>query len=69
MDTRGIFLGVKWPELETDHSPTSNAEVRECMELYLYYLNTPSWRGAQIKHRSNFTFTVTFTKETTNRHK
>jgi len=22
--------------------------------------NTPSWRGAQLKHRDNFTFTFTF---------
>jgi hypothetical protein len=23
--------------------------------------NTPSWRGAQLKHRDNFTFPFTFT--------
>jgi hypothetical protein len=23
--------------------------------------NTPSWRGAQLKHRDNFIFTFTFT--------
>jgi hypothetical protein len=23
--------------------------------------NTPSWRGAQLKHRDNFTFAFTFT--------
>jgi hypothetical protein len=27
------------------------------VELYLHSLNTPSWRGAQLKHRDNFTFT------------
>jgi hypothetical protein len=37
----------------------SNAEVKEWVELYLHYLNTPSWRGAQLKHRDNFTFTFT----------
>jgi hypothetical protein len=26
------------------------------MELYLLSLNTPAWRGAQLKHRDNFTF-------------
>jgi hypothetical protein len=26
------------------------------MELYLHYPNTPSWRGAQLKHSENFTF-------------
>jgi hypothetical protein len=24
--------------------------------------NTPSWRGAQLKHRDNFTFTFAFTQ-------
>jgi len=44
-----ISLGVKWPGHEADHSPPSSAEVRECVELYFYSLNTPSWRGAQLK--------------------
>jgi hypothetical protein len=26
--------------------------------------NTPSWRGAQLKHRDNFTFTFTLTTTT-----
>jgi hypothetical protein len=26
------------------------------VELYLHSPNTPSWRGAQLKHRDNFTF-------------
>jgi hypothetical protein len=41
-----VFIGVKLPELKTDHSPPSSAEVKECVELYLYSLNTSSWRGA-----------------------
>jgi hypothetical protein len=28
------------------------------MELYLHFPNTPSWRGAQLKHRDNFTFFI-----------
>jgi len=24
------------------------------VELYLHYPNTPSWRGAPLKHRDNF---------------
>jgi len=28
------------------------------MELCLHYPNTPSWSGAQLKHRDNFTFTI-----------
>jgi hypothetical protein len=37
-----LSLGVERPGLEADHSPQSNAEV-----------NTPPWRGAQLKHRDN----------------
>jgi len=25
--------------------------------IYLHSPNTPSWRGAQLKHKDNFTFT------------
>jgi hypothetical protein len=39
---------------EADHSLPSNAEVKECVELYLHSPNTPSWRGAQGEHRDNF---------------
>jgi hypothetical protein len=44
---------------EADHSLPSSAEVKEWMELYLHSPNTPSWRGAQLKHRDNFIFTWT----------
>jgi hypothetical protein len=58
----GAFtLGVKRLELEADYSLPSSAEVKEWVELYLHSPNTPSWRGAQLKHRDNFTFTFTFT--------
>jgi hypothetical protein len=53
-----LSLGVKRPGREADHSPPSSAKVKECVELYLHSLYTPSWRGAQLKHRDNFTFTV-----------
>jgi hypothetical protein len=46
-------------EREADHSPPSSAEVKEWVELCLYSLNTPAWRGAQWEHRDNFTFTFT----------
>jgi hypothetical protein len=49
-------MGVKRPGRETDHSPPSSAEVKEWVELYLHSPNMPSWRGAQLKHRDNFTF-------------
>jgi hypothetical protein len=41
MSTRGPFPGG-----EADHSPPSNAEVKEWVELYLHSPNPPSWRGA-----------------------
>jgi hypothetical protein len=51
MGTRGSFPGVKPPGREADHSPPSSAEVKEWVELYLHSPNTPSWCGAQLKHR------------------
>jgi hypothetical protein len=39
----------------------SSAEVKECVELYLHSPNTPSWGGAELKHRDNFALTFTFT--------
>jgi hypothetical protein len=44
-----LSLGVKRPGREADHSPPSSTEVKECVELYFYSPNTPSWRGAQLK--------------------
>jgi hypothetical protein len=54
-----LSLGIKWPGREVNHSPPSSAEVKEWVELYLHSLNTPLWRGAQLKHRDNCTFTFT----------
>jgi hypothetical protein len=51
-----LSLGVKRPGREASHSPLSSAEVKECVELYLHSPNTPSRRGARLKHRYNFTF-------------
>jgi hypothetical protein len=53
-----LSLGVKRLGREADHSPSSSAEVQECVDLYLHSPNTASWRGAQskIKHRDNYTF-------------
>jgi hypothetical protein len=56
-----LSLGIKRSGREAGHSPPSSAEVKECVELYLHSPNTPSWHGAQLKHRDNFTFTFTFT--------
>jgi hypothetical protein len=41
-----LSLGVKWSGRESDHSPPSSAEVKECVELYLPSSDTSSWRGA-----------------------
>jgi hypothetical protein len=42
------------PAVKLDHSSPSSAEVKELVELYLHSPDTPSWRGAQLKHRDNF---------------
>jgi hypothetical protein len=34
------------------------------VELYLHSPNVPSWHGAQLKHRDNFTFTFYCLMET-----
>jgi hypothetical protein len=52
-----LSLGVKRWGREADQSPPSSAEVKEWVDLYLDSPNTPSWRGAQLKHRENFTLT------------
>jgi hypothetical protein len=54
LDDRGCR--IRFPGREADYSPPSSAEVKECVELYLHSPNTPSWCGAQLKHRDNFTF-------------
>jgi hypothetical protein len=56
-----LSLRVKRLGREADLSPSSSAEVKKCVELYLQFPNTPSWHGAQLKkqHRDGFTFTFT----------
>jgi hypothetical protein len=39
----GSFPGVKLPGCGVDHPPPSSAEVKERVELYLYYAFGPSW--------------------------
>jgi hypothetical protein len=53
-------LGVKRSWCEADHSPPSSAEVKAARS-YTSIPNAPSWRGAQLKHRDNFTFMYTHT--------
>jgi hypothetical protein len=39
----GSFAGVKRPGRGVDYPPTSSAEVKERVELYLYSPSVPSW--------------------------
>ena len=39
----GVFPGVKRPGCGVDHPPPSNAEVKERIEIYLYFPSGPSW--------------------------
>jgi hypothetical protein len=57
-DLRALSMGVNLPGPEADHSPPSGAEVKEVVELYSHSPNTPSWCGAQLKHRDKFTLFV-----------
>ena len=55
----GSFPGVKRPRLGLDHPPASSAEVKERVEIYLYF---PS--GAFVAFSGmNFTFTFSHLKE------
>jgi len=51
MGTGAPSLGIKWLGCEANHSPSSSAEDKECMELYLHP-TTPSWHGAQLKNKA-----------------
>jgi hypothetical protein len=42
----GIGDSFSGGKSEADRSPPSSAEVKECVQLYLYSPNTSSWRGA-----------------------
>jgi hypothetical protein len=50
-----LSLGLKRPGREVNHAPPSSAEVKNPWSYVIYSHNTPSWRGAQLKHRDNFT--------------
>jgi len=39
----GSFPLVKWPGRGVDHPPTSSAEVKERVELYLYSPSLTAW--------------------------
>jgi hypothetical protein len=55
-----LSLGVKRPGREPDHSSPSSAEVKNAWS----YTSTPQYvfmAWCLVKHRGNFTFTLTFT--------
>jgi hypothetical protein len=57
MSTRGFSLEVKRPGREADHSPPSNAEVKNAWS----YISTPQYvfmAWCLVKHSDNFTFTL-----------
>jgi hypothetical protein len=41
-----LSLRVKRPGREADHSPPPSAKIKEWVEVYLHFPNTPSWRDA-----------------------
>jgi hypothetical protein len=52
----GAFsLGIKRLGREADRSPPSSTKVKNAWS-YTSTPNTPSWRGAQLKHRNIFNF-------------
>jgi hypothetical protein len=51
---RALSLEVKGPGREADHSPPSIDEVKESVELYLHFSNTPSWRGVRLRTGTTF---------------
>jgi len=55
----GSFPGSKRPEPRVDYPPTSSAEVRERVELYLYSPSGHSWPRTRVSLQSNHTETPT----------
>jgi hypothetical protein len=57
MGTRCSFPGGKGAEAWSWQLIYIQCRGKEYVEIYLHSPNTPSCRGAQLKHRDNFTFT------------
>jgi hypothetical protein len=61
-----LSLGVKRPGREADHSPSSSAEVKVCVELYLHSqtrLHCMVLSLQKKNHRNYFTFTLPLSKQ------
>jgi len=39
----GSITAVKWPEHGIEHPPASSTDVKESIELYLYFPSGPLW--------------------------
>jgi hypothetical protein len=50
---RALSPAVKRTGREANNSLPSIAEVKEWVELYIHFPNTPSWRGACLKQYAN----------------
>jgi hypothetical protein len=59
MGTRGSFPGGKTAGDDADHLHSSSVEIKNAWSC-TSTPNTPLWRGGQLKHRDNFTFTFAF---------
>jgi hypothetical protein len=53
-----LFLVVKRPGREADHSLPSSTEVKECEELYFHSPQNAFMAWCLVKHRDNFIFTM-----------
>jgi hypothetical protein len=51
-----LSLGLKRPGREADHSRSSSAEVKECVEQYLHSQYGVFMAWYLVKHSDNFTF-------------
>jgi hypothetical protein len=60
----GLFPGVKRPGRGVEHLYPPTAEVKERVELHLYYPSVPSWRltdGTLLYHYTNCVYVRHFT--------
>jgi hypothetical protein len=55
----GSFAGLKWPERDVDHPLPSSAEVKEGVQLYLYFPSKPSRFLLWLNLPSSFYLTST----------
>jgi len=64
MGTRGSFLGGKTAGAWSCPFPSTQCWGKECVDIYLHSLNTPPWRGAQLKAQERYRRFITVIKRT-----